>query len=165
MQNYKNKGKGLKNTCIGLEFKIKFYKFMVRILAQISLIWTWKIKQKGYSDFFDAARTKIGVLKENDGGLNEVNLWRLSYCMEPYTLINTSEFHSLSLIPQGNKKYMRHIQLLTTKIYFSIIEIYVKYILANMSHFHKKYICKKYFRYTSFGKNIFYTFWHRVDRG
>ena len=63
--------------------------------------------------------------------------------------------------PQKNKIYIRHIQLLATKIYFGIIEIYdknmLKYILSNISHFCKENVCKIYFNYNTFGENIFYT--------
>ena len=56
------------------------------------------------------------------------------------------------------KIYIRHIQLFGTKIDFDIIGISVKYILANISHFYKKNICKIYFNYTTFSKIYFIYF-------
>ena len=44
------------------------------------------------------------------------------------------------------------IQLFATKIYFDVIEIYVKYVSANISNFIKKYICIIFFNYTNFGQ-------------
>ena len=43
----------------------------------------------------------------------------------------------------------------TTKIYFGVIWIYVKYIW----NIYQIYV-KLYFEYTTFGRNIFYTLWH-----
>ena len=56
----------------------------------------------------------------------------------------------LDTYPHENKIYMRNIQLLATKIYFGVIEIYVKNILTNISHFCKENIYKIYFNYTIF---------------